>query len=127
MTSRERVLASLNHGSPDKIPIDFSGHRSSGISALAYSKLRQFLGLPPSPIRVYDLVQQLAIVDDDVLERFGVDTIEMGRGFLTEEKDWKEWILPDGTPCLIPHYIYGMRTYCRRNPEFHCPGASLGG
>jgi uroporphyrinogen decarboxylase len=105
MTSRERVLASLNHRSPDKIPIDFSGHRSSGISALAYPKLRQFLRLPPRPIRVYDLVQQLAIVDDDVLGRFGVDTIEMGRGFLTEEKDWKEWVLPDGTSCLIPYYI----------------------
>ncbi|NOR12331.1 MAG: methyltransferase, partial [Candidatus Aminicenantes bacterium] len=60
MTSRERVFASLNHRSPDKIPIDFSGHRSSGISALAYPKLRQYLRLPPRPIRVYDLVQQLA-------------------------------------------------------------------
>jgi uroporphyrinogen decarboxylase len=105
MTSRDRVLASLNHRSPDKIPIDFSGHRSSGISALAYPKLRQYLGLPPSPVRVYDLVQQLAIVDDDILDRFGVDTIEMGRGFLTDKKNWKDWILPDGTPCLIPYYI----------------------
>jgi uroporphyrinogen decarboxylase len=105
MTSRDRVLASLNHRFSDKIPIDFSGHRSSGISALAYPKLRQFLGLAPKPIRVYDLVQQLAIVDEDILDRFGVDTIEMGRGFLTEEKDWKDWVLPDGTPCLIPYYI----------------------
>jgi uroporphyrinogen decarboxylase len=105
MTSRDRVLASLSHRSPDKIPVDFSGHRSSGISAIAYSKLRQHLGLPPSPVRVYDLVQQLAIVDDDILNLFGVDTIEMGRGFLTEKKDWKEWVLSDGTPCLIPYYI----------------------
>jgi uroporphyrinogen decarboxylase len=105
MTSRERVLASLSHRPPDKIPIDFSGHRSSGIAALAYPKLRQHLGLSPSPIRVYDLVQQLAIVDNDILDRFGVDTIEMGRGFLTDERDWKEWVLPDGTPCLIPYYI----------------------
>lgn len=105
MTSRDRVLASVSHRSPDKIPVDFSGHRSSGIAALAYHKLRQHLGLPPKPIRVYDLVQQLAIVDDDILDRFGVDTIEMGRGFLLEEKDWKEWILPDGTPCLVPYYI----------------------
>jgi uroporphyrinogen decarboxylase len=105
MTSRERVLASLNQQSPDKIPIDFSGHRSSGISAIAYHKLRHFLELSPSPIRVYDLVQQLAIVNDDILDRFRVDTLEMGRGFLTEDKDWKEWILPDGTPCFIPYYI----------------------
>lgn len=105
MTSRDRVLASLNHRTSDKIAVDFSGHRSSGISALAYVKLRQYLKLPPIPVRVYDLVQQLAIVDGDVLDRFGVDTIEMGRGFLTEDKDWKEWVLPDGTPCLIPYYI----------------------
>jgi uroporphyrinogen decarboxylase len=105
MTSRERVLLSLNHQPPDRIPIDFSGHRSSGIAALTYVKLRQHLGLPPRPVRVYDIVQQLAIVDDDVLDRFGVDTVEMGRGFLTEEDSWKEWVLPDGTPCLVPYYI----------------------
>jgi uroporphyrinogen decarboxylase len=105
MTSRERVLASLSHQFTDKIPIDLSGHRSSGIAALVYPKLRKFLGLPPRPVRVYDLVQQLAIVDHDVLDRFEVDTIEMGRGFLSEDKDWKEWTLPDGTPCLIPYYI----------------------
>jgi uroporphyrinogen decarboxylase len=52
------------------------------------------------------MVQQLAIVDEDVLDRFNVDTIEMGRGFLTEEKDWKDWILPDGRPCKIPCYIH---------------------
>ncbi|MFB0566075.1 MAG: uroporphyrinogen decarboxylase family protein [Candidatus Aminicenantaceae bacterium] len=105
MTSRERVLTTLNQGLPDHVPVDFSGHRSSGIAAIAYPRLRQCLGLPPKPVRVYDMVQQLAIVDEDVLERFGVDTVEMGRGFLLEEKDWKDWSLPDGTPCKIPYYI----------------------
>ncbi len=105
MTSRERVLTALNHRQPDRVPVDFSGHRSSGIAALVYPKLRKSLGLPEKPVRIYDMVQQLAIVDEDVLERFDVDTIEMGRGFLLEEEDWKEWVLPDGTPCLIPDYI----------------------
>ena len=63
------------------------------------------MGLPKKPVRVYDIVQQLAVVDDDVLERFDVDTIGMGLGFLPKEEDWKEWILPDGTPCLIPDYL----------------------
>ena len=81
MTSRERVLAALEHRETDRIPVDFSGHRSSGIAAIAYPKLRKALGLPPGPIRVYDIIQQLAIVDNDVLDRFGVDTIELGRGF----------------------------------------------
>jgi len=102
MTHRERVLAALNHREPDRVPIDLSGHRSSGISAIAYPKLRAALGLPPKPIRVYDIIQQLAIVDEDVLERFGVDTIELGRGFALDEDDWADWTLPDGTPCKVP-------------------------
>ncbi len=102
MTSRERVLAALNHQEPDRLPIDLSGHRSSGIAAMAYARLRDFLGLPKKPIRVYDPVQQLAIVDADVLQRFQVDTIELGRAFALEDKYWAEWVLPDGTPCLMP-------------------------
>ena len=102
MTSRERVLASLNHQQPDQVVVDLSGYRSSGISAIAYPKLRAALGLEPRSVDVYDPVQQLAIVDDDVLDRFGADTIEMGRGFCHEDKWWADWTLPDGTPCRMP-------------------------
>lgn len=101
-TGRERVLDSLNHCEPDRVPIDLGGHRSSGIAAIVYPKLRETLGLGPRPVRVYDAVQQLAIVDEDVLERFHVDTIELGRGFALEDEDWADWILPDGTPCKMP-------------------------
>ncbi len=102
LTSRERVLAALNHQEPDRVPIDFGGHRSSGIAAIAYRKLRDALGLEPKPIRVYDPIQQLAIVDEDVLERFGVDTIELGRGFAQGDEHWADWTLPDGSPCQMP-------------------------
>jgi len=104
MTSRERVLAAINHVEPDRIPVDLGGHRSSGIAAIAYHQLRKHLGLPNKAVRIYDMVQQLAIIDDDVLDLFGVDVIEMGRGFLLDDGDWKPWILPDGTPCEIPYY-----------------------
>jgi uroporphyrinogen decarboxylase len=102
MTSRERVLAALEHKETDRVPVDLSGHRSSGIAAIAYPKLRKLLDLPPKPIRVYDIIQQLAIVDDDVLDRFGIDTIEMGRGFAQDEQSWQPWTLPDGTACFVP-------------------------
>ena len=105
MTSRERVLRAFEHRSPDTVPVDFSGHRSSGIAALTYAGLRRHLGLPRLPVRVYDPIQQLAIVDDDVLSRFGVDTVEMGRGFSADARDWQEWTLPDGTPCLMPAWV----------------------
>ncbi len=101
-TPRERVLATLSHQEPDRVPVDLSGHRSSGISAMAYPKLRAALGLEPRTVYVYDPVQQLAIVHDDVLDRFGVDTVEMGRGFCLEDRWWADWTLPDGTPCKMP-------------------------
>lgn len=109
MTSRERVLAALGHTEPDRVPVDFGGHRSSGIAALAYPKLRATLGLPERPVRVYDVVQQLAIVDDDVLDRFGADTIELGRGFALGDRDWVDWTLPDGTPCQVPAWCVPER------------------
>jgi uroporphyrinogen decarboxylase len=109
MTSRERVLAALNHQEPGRVPIDLSGHRSSGIAAMAYARLRDYLGLPKKPIRVYDPVQQLAIVDEDVLQRFQVDTVELGRAFALEDKHWAEWTLPDGTPCLMPAWALPER------------------
>ncbi len=102
MTPRERVLCTLNRLEPDRVPVDFSGHRSSGIAAIAYARLRDALGLEPRPVRVYDPVQQLAVVDEDVLDRFGVDTIEMGRGFALADEHWADWTLPDGTPCQMP-------------------------
>ena len=109
MTPRERVLAALNHQGPDRVPIDLSGHRSSGIAAITYAKLREHLGLPKETIRVYDPVQQLAIVHEDVRERFGVDTIELGRAFALDDRDWADWTLPDGTPCQMPAWALPER------------------
>ena len=102
MTPRQRVLDAINHVEPDRVPIDLGAHRSSGIAAMAYPKLRRFLDLPERPTRVYDVVQQLAVIDEDVLDRFGADAIEMGRGFALADDDWADWTLPDGQPCQVP-------------------------
>jgi uroporphyrinogen decarboxylase len=105
MNSRERIRCALNHQEPDRVPIDLSGHRSSGISAGLYPWLRAFLGLPPRPVRVYDPIQQMAIVDEDVLDLFNVDTIELGRAFALDDENWTDWVLPDGTPCQMPVWV----------------------
>ena len=105
MNSRERVLAALNHQDTDRAPVDFGGHRSSGIMAMAYARLKNTLGITSGDIYIYDMVQQLAIVEPAVLDVLGIDVMEMGRGFLLGEEDWKDWVLPDGTPCKIPYYI----------------------
>jgi uroporphyrinogen decarboxylase len=99
---RDRVLASMNHIEMGRVPIDLSGHRSSGVSAIAYARLREYLGLPERPVRVYDVIQQLAVIDDDVLDYFDVDTIELGRAFALDDDSWTDWTLPNGLPCQVP-------------------------
>jgi uroporphyrinogen decarboxylase len=105
MNSRERVLAAIDHREPDRVPVDFGGHRSSGIMAIAYAKLKAALGITSGDVYVYDMVQQLAVVEQPVLDALDVDVIELGRGFLTEGSEWKDWVLPDGTPCKVPYYV----------------------
>lgn len=56
MDSRERVLLSLNHKEPDRVPFDMGGTVVTGISAKAYRKLRQHLGLPdiePTIVQIF--------------------------------------------------------------------------
>ncbi len=109
MNSRQRVLCALDHRQPDRVPVDLSGHRSSGIAAIAYKRLRAHLGLPEKPLKVYDPVQQLAVVDEDVLGAFAVDTVELGRAFDNEPGLWVDWELPDGSPCLMPRWASPVR------------------
>jgi uroporphyrinogen decarboxylase len=109
MTSRERVVAALNHKEPDRVAVDFSGHRSSGIAPLAYARLRRLLGLKEVSLRIYDPIQQLAVVDDDVLDILGVDTIQLGRAFALDDADWADWVLADGTPCQMPVWAVPQR------------------
>ena len=45
MTPRERVLSALSHKEPDLIPLDLGGTESSGITGVAYNRLRKYLGL----------------------------------------------------------------------------------
>lgn len=103
MTSRERILAAVEHREPDRVPIDCGAMRSTGIQAIAYNRLKSHLGVKTGHTRVYDFVQQLAEPEDFYLESFGVDAINAGRSF--PHTGWREWALPDGSPCEAPDYL----------------------
>jgi len=70
---RARLQTALDHREPDRVPRDLGAVRMTGIHARAYPGLRGALSLPPVEIRIADISQQLAVVDDDVLERLGID------------------------------------------------------
>jgi len=73
MLARERVHMALNHEEPDRVPIDLGSTPVTGICRNAYANLRACLGLSGREIQVVDILQQLAGVDEDVLQALEVD------------------------------------------------------
>ena len=110
MTSRERILAAINHTEPDRVPIDMGATPSSGIAAIAYGNLTRHLGLSDSKTRVYDVVQQLAQPEDCVLDRFKIDAVDLGRTFNTRDDDWREVTLFDGSAAQYPQWFHPQPT-----------------
>ena len=105
MTSRQRVLTSINHQQPDKTPVDLGATPSSGISTIAYYNLKRHLGVAAGHTRVYDVVQQLAQPEDDLLARFGVDVLDVGRAFNTRDSDWYDIELLTGQTVQFPAWF----------------------
>jgi len=58
MTRLERALVAIGHRKPERVLIDFGAVRSTGISAVAYSRLKKFLGIAACGTYVYDDVMQ---------------------------------------------------------------------
>ena len=104
MTSRERVLASIGHSEPDKVPLDLGATPSSGISAIGYNNLKKHIGMDSKTL-IYDVVQQLAQPDDEILDKFHVDVIDVGRTFNTSDDDWKPITLADGSLAYYPKWF----------------------
>ena len=77
-TSRERLLAAIDHRQADRVPIDFGGNQT-GIHKVAYRRLVDLLGLKEQVV-IMDLVQQLARPSEAVLERLHVDTRYVAAG-----------------------------------------------
>ncbi len=105
LTSRQRVRMALEHKEGDRVPIDFGGMRSTGISTIAYNNLRKKLGIKDRLSRMYDFQQQLAYPEKEVRDLFHIDVIDAGQAFLADDNDWRQWELNDGSLCLIPRYI----------------------
>ncbi|RLI23641.1 methyltransferase [Candidatus Bathyarchaeota archaeon] len=108
VNSRDRVTITLKHEEPDRIPIDLGSMPSTGITALAYVRLKRYLGLKGGKVRVYDVGQQLAEPEEEILNLFHVDVIDLRRSLKPCGPDlsrWKKWVLPDGTTCEIPSWF----------------------
>ena len=121
MTSRERILAAVEHRQPDRVPVDLGATASSGISAIAYGNLKRHLGIITGHTRIYDVVQQLAQPEDFLLDRFHVDVVDVGRTFNTADADWYDITLANGQPAQYPIWFRPERqpdgSFIARHPD----------
>lgn len=103
MTSRERIIETINHRQPDRVAIDLGATNATGISAVVYHKLKKLLGIHKGQIRVTDVMQQLAEVEIAVLDKLGGDVVMLRKLALTMGLPFigfKKGKLTDGTDCL---------------------------
>ena len=107
MTSRERVLKSLDHEEPDRVPLDLGASVLTGMHVSSIYKLRQAMKLDPpgTPVKVLDPYQMLGEVEMDLVDALGVDVVQAPAAatlFGYKPEGWKPWKLFDGTPLLVP-------------------------
>ena len=116
MNSRQRILASIDHQEPDRLPVDLGATPSSGISAIAYDHLLRFLPLKDKRNWVYDVVQQVAQPSYELLDYFSIDAVDLGRNFNQNDTDWYDYTLLNNSTAQQPVWF---------KPERQTDGSSL--
>src|SRR6266511_297313 len=106
MTSRQRLRSALDHRQPDRVCVDFGATFVTGIHVSIVHRLRQrVLGDPGYRVKVIEPYQMLGEIDDELRAALSIDVIGVlprKSIFGIEQKDWKPFTMPDGTPCLVP-------------------------
>jgi hypothetical protein len=102
--NRRRVLDTLAHREPDRVPLDFGSTSVTGIHVSCVAALRDHYGLEKRPVKVLEPCQMLGLIDEDLKQALGVDVEGVFRRktkFGFENKDWKPWSL-NGLDVLVP-------------------------
>jgi uroporphyrinogen decarboxylase len=74
MSSRERVLAAMNHQEPDRVPFLLGAGNTTGIQMPAYQRLKALLGIQAPDNYLYDWPELgTASIDESTLVRLGSD------------------------------------------------------
>jgi hypothetical protein len=115
MTSRERVLKTVNFQEPDRMPIDLGGMKASTIAASTCVKLKRRLGIG-TPTRVTDPRFMIADVDEELRRRFHLDVVPVDLSQIIHaaqpDERWVAHTLFDGSEVLMP-----PGTGLRRDPD----------
>ena len=102
--SRDRLITTLSHQQPDRIPIDFGGTAVTGMHVSCVAGLREYYGLEQHPVRVHEPFQMLGLIEDDLADAMGIDVVGVFPrktmfGFPAD--NWKGWRL-NGLEIQVP-------------------------
>jgi len=118
LTPHQRVMRTLDFDAPDRLPKDLGGMASTGISAFAYPKLIEALGLSPRLPKIHDPVQMLALPDIDVLDLLGCDVITIFDGITNAFDEPTKWQVYD--------FEGRLPAFVRQPSNFHkCENGSI--
>jgi uroporphyrinogen decarboxylase-like protein len=104
MNSKEKLKLALNH-KDGPLAVDFGSTSVTGIHVSIVENLRKYYSLEKIPIKVWEPYQMLGVIDDDLRQIIGIDTIGIPApmtifGFPLQ--GWKQWQTPWGQEVLVP-------------------------
>jgi uroporphyrinogen decarboxylase len=97
MSSRERILKTLNHEEPDRIPLDLGGTESSGMTAYSLFDLYNHLDIH-ADLRIFEPYQYVAYIGEELTTRFRIDTANL----TPEPKSWVKQFNQLGLEVRLP-------------------------
>jgi uroporphyrinogen decarboxylase len=95
----------LNHTEADRPAIDLGSTRMTGTSGWTYRALKRALGIGGDDVRIYDLFQMLAEVEEPVLDAVGSDFVMLPAEDLAlgmRRGAWKPYTFWDGQTFEVP-------------------------
>lgn len=97
MTSRERVLATLNHQEPDMVPIDLGGVVTTSISRAGSEKLKVYMGITADDEITSQPALDVVVPSEQILKFFDVDFRAVRMGAPAQgPADRQSWFVPSG-------------------------------
>jgi len=108
MTSLERVKAALQHKEPDRVPLDIGGAMVAGINIHALRNLLKYWGIEEQPF-LWDRVTQLARTPQCIIDKMGVDLVNIGPQAPSKPGLAEELGLEDGYYKLIDEFGIGWK------------------
>ncbi len=85
MTSKERVMAALNHEEADRVPLDIGGINNTCMHEIVEKQVKEALHLEDHGSMIKAIDQGVVVPDQSIVEYFGVDTCSI---YINETRPW---------------------------------------